>query len=96
MRDTTSRAVCLNRISMMQQSENRASAFKLQLKMRIRRPHRNVEEGTVKNSRLILSVVVAGLDWQMGNVTLFAAGEATGTNDSAHTYAAKGGVRMGW
>jgi hypothetical protein len=32
----------------------------------------------------------------MGNVTLFAAGEATGTNDSARIFAAKGGVRMGW
>jgi hypothetical protein len=32
----------------------------------------------------------------MGNVTLFASGEATGNNDSARTYAAKGGVRMGW
>jgi outer membrane autotransporter protein len=38
----------------------------------------------------------AGLDWQMGNVTLFVSGEATGTSDSAHIYAAKGGVRMGW
>ena len=38
----------------------------------------------------------AGLDWQMGNVTLFAAGEATGTNDSTHTFAAKGGARMSW
>jgi hypothetical protein len=38
----------------------------------------------------------AGLDWQIGNVTLFAAGEATTTNDSAHTFAAKGGARMGW
>jgi hypothetical protein len=38
----------------------------------------------------------AGLDWQMGNVTLFASGEATGTNDSTHTFAAKGGARMSW
>ena len=38
----------------------------------------------------------AGLDWQMGNVTLFAAGEATGTNDSTRTFAAKGGARMSW
>jgi hypothetical protein len=38
----------------------------------------------------------AGLDWQMGNVTLFAAGEATTTNDSTHTVAAKGGARMSW
>jgi len=32
----------------------------------------------------------------MGNVTLFASGEATGTNDSTHTFAAKGGARMSW
>jgi hypothetical protein len=32
----------------------------------------------------------------MGNVTLFAAGEATTTNDSTHTVAAKGGARMSW
>jgi uncharacterized protein with beta-barrel porin domain len=38
----------------------------------------------------------AGLDWQIGNVTLFASGEATGTNDSTRSYAAKGGARMSW
>jgi hypothetical protein len=29
-------------------------------------------------------------------VTLFAAGEATYTNDVARSYAGKGGVRVGW
>ncbi len=38
----------------------------------------------------------AGLDWQMGNVALFALGEATSTNDSTRTYAGKGGVRVSW
>ena len=38
----------------------------------------------------------AGIDWQMGKVTLFAAGEATYTNDVARSYAGKGGVRVGW
>jgi outer membrane autotransporter protein len=37
-----------------------------------------------------------GLDWRIGKVTLFAAGEATSTNDATRTYAAKGGVRVGW
>jgi hypothetical protein len=32
----------------------------------------------------------------MGNVTLFAAGEATYTNDVARTYAGKGGVKVNW
>jgi len=38
----------------------------------------------------------AGIDWQMGRVTLFAAGEATYSNDVARSYAGKGGVRVGW
>jgi hypothetical protein len=38
----------------------------------------------------------AGIDWQTGKVTLFAAGEATYTNDVARSYAGKGGVRVGW
>lgn len=38
----------------------------------------------------------AGLDWQIGNVTLFSAGEATYTNDAARTYAGKGGVKVSW
>jgi hypothetical protein len=38
----------------------------------------------------------AGLDWQIGRVTLFAAGEATSTNDAAKTIAGKGGVRVSW
>lgn len=38
----------------------------------------------------------AGLDWQMGPVTLFAQGEATYTNDVSRTYAGKGGARASW
>jgi outer membrane autotransporter protein len=38
----------------------------------------------------------AGLDWQIGRATLFAAGEATYANDATRTYAGKGGVRMAW
>lgn len=38
----------------------------------------------------------AGLDWQMGHVTLFAQGEATYTNDVSRTYAGKGGARVSW
>ena len=38
----------------------------------------------------------AGLDWQIGKVTLFAAGEATYTNDVARIYAGKGGVKVSW
>ena len=38
----------------------------------------------------------AGIDWQTGRVTLFAAGEATYSNDVARSYAGKGGVRVGW
>ena len=38
----------------------------------------------------------AGLDWQIGRVTLFAAGEATYTNDATKIYAGKGGVRVAW
>jgi outer membrane autotransporter protein len=38
----------------------------------------------------------AGLDWQIGHVTLFAAGEATFTNDATKIYAGKGGVRVVW
>ncbi|MHB0768201.1 autotransporter outer membrane beta-barrel domain-containing protein [Bradyrhizobium sp. 5.13L] len=38
----------------------------------------------------------AGLDWQMGPVTLFAHGEATYTNDVSRTYAGKGGARVTW
>jgi len=32
----------------------------------------------------------------MGNVTLFASGEAASTSDSTRTYAGKGGVRVSW
>jgi outer membrane autotransporter protein len=38
----------------------------------------------------------AGVDWQMGNLTLFAQGEATYTNDVARSYAGKGGARLSW
>lgn len=38
----------------------------------------------------------AGLDWQIGKVTLFAAGEATYTSDVARLYAGKGGFRVTW
>ena len=38
----------------------------------------------------------AGLDWQIGRVTLFAAGEATYANDATRTNAGKGGVRVAW
>jgi hypothetical protein len=38
----------------------------------------------------------AGLDWQIGRVTLFAAGEATFTNDATKIYAVRGGVRVAW
>ncbi|WP_375314291.1 autotransporter outer membrane beta-barrel domain-containing protein [Bradyrhizobium sp. A5] len=38
----------------------------------------------------------AGVDWQMGPVTLFAQGEATYTNDVSRTYAGKGGARVSW
>jgi outer membrane autotransporter protein len=38
----------------------------------------------------------AGLDWQMGKLTLFAAGEATYTNDATHIYAGKGSARVSW
>ena len=38
----------------------------------------------------------AGLDWQIGNVKLFVAGEATYTNDVALLYAGKGGVKVSW
>jgi len=38
----------------------------------------------------------AGIDWQIGKVTLFAAGEATYTSDVARSYAGKGGARVGW
>jgi len=37
-----------------------------------------------------------GLDWRMGRVTLFAAGEYSYTNDTARSYAGKGGVHVGW
>jgi hypothetical protein len=40
--------------------------------------------------------VGAGLDWQIGRFTLFAAGEATLTNDAAKSYAGDGGVRVAW
>jgi len=38
----------------------------------------------------------AGIDWQMGRLTLFALGEATYTNDVSRTYFGKGGARVTW
>ncbi|CCE01191.1 hypothetical protein BRAS3809_4380001 [Bradyrhizobium sp. STM 3809] len=38
----------------------------------------------------------AGLDWQSGHLTMFAAGEAIYVNDSSRSYAGKGGVRVTW
>ncbi len=38
----------------------------------------------------------AGLDWQVGHATLFAAFEATATNDKARTYVGTGGIRVVW
>ena len=38
----------------------------------------------------------AGIDWQIGHVTLYAAAEATYTNDATKIYAGKGGVRVAW
>lgn len=38
----------------------------------------------------------AGVDWQTGRLTLFAAGEATYTNDVSRTYAGKAGARVNW
>lgn len=38
----------------------------------------------------------ARIDWQIGRVTLFAAGEATYTNDATKIYAGKGGARVAW
>ena len=38
----------------------------------------------------------AGVDWQRGRLTLFAAGEATYTNDVSRTFAGKAGARVNW
>ncbi|MFZ5714528.1 MAG: autotransporter outer membrane beta-barrel domain-containing protein [Bradyrhizobium sp.] len=38
----------------------------------------------------------AGVDWQMGRLTLFAAGEATYTSDVSRTYSGKAGARVSW
>lgn len=38
----------------------------------------------------------AGVAWQMGRLTLFAAGEATYTNDVSRTLAGKAGARVNW
>jgi hypothetical protein len=37
-----------------------------------------------------------GIDWQVGRIALFAAGEITGTNDNATSFAGKGGMRVAW
>lgn len=38
----------------------------------------------------------AGLDWQLGRMALFAAGEVTGMNDNVTSFTGKGGVRVVW
>jgi hypothetical protein len=38
----------------------------------------------------------AGIDWQIGRFTLFAAGEGIYTNEMARIYSGKGGVRVTW
>ena len=38
----------------------------------------------------------AGLDWQIGRVALFAAGEIAGMDDSTTSFAGKGGLRVVW
>lgn len=38
----------------------------------------------------------AGLDWQLGRMALFAAGEITGMNDNVTTFTGKGGTRVAW
>lgn len=38
----------------------------------------------------------AGLDWQLGRMALFAAGEITGMNDNVTTFTGKGGMRVAW
>ena len=38
----------------------------------------------------------AGLDWQIGRMALFAAGEVTGMDDNVTTFTGKGGVRVTW
>ena len=37
-----------------------------------------------------------GVDWQVGRIALFAAGDITGTNDNATSFAGKGGMRVVW
>ncbi len=39
---------------------------------------------------------IAGFDWQVGRVALFASGEVTGMNDKTTTFAGKGGMRVVW
>ncbi|MDO8977615.1 MAG: autotransporter domain-containing protein [Afipia sp.] len=38
----------------------------------------------------------AGLDWQLGRMALFAAGELAGMDDNVTTFTGKGGVRVVW
>ncbi len=38
----------------------------------------------------------AGLDWRIGRFTVFAAGDATFTNDAAKSYAGEAGVNVAW
>jgi hypothetical protein len=56
----------------------------------------NVLAATPDRGRVAGGYGSAGLDWQIGRVTLFAAAEASYTNDDARTYAGKGGVKIAW
>jgi outer membrane autotransporter protein len=38
----------------------------------------------------------AGIDWQIGNLTVFATGEAMASDDSSRVYSGRGGVRLNW
>ena len=51
---------------------------------------------TPERSSVVGGYGSAGVDWQMGRVTLFALGEATYTNDVSRTYSGKGGARLTW
>ena len=56
----------------------------------------NYLAATPDRGRVVGGYSSAGLDWQIGRVTLFAAGEAIFTNDATKIYAGKGGVRVDW
>jgi hypothetical protein len=56
----------------------------------------NYLAATPDRGRVVGGYGSVGLDWQIGRITLFAAGEATFTNDATKIYAGKGGVRVAW